>query len=394
MSRFLSWCLISLFLLGTAHAQLSLWSNTTVPAEVSHADGAATELGVKFKSDIGGFIRSVRFYKGSANTGIHTVSLYASSGTLLARAVSANETASGWQQVDFATPVAVTANTVYVASYHTTSGYYSVTRPYFATQYDNSPLHALADELSGGNGVYRYGSTPGFPTNRASTNYWVDVVFTVTINPPITGLKVTLAWDASPTPGVIGYNVYRTEVNGVYGAALNSAPINSLGYVDVTVLAGHTYYYIAKSVGSDGQLSLMSDQVQITVSAIPPVVINQAPVVNAGVDGTILFPATISLVGVVTDDALPSGRTLSHSWSKLDGPGNVTFTALNSLSTTASFSIAGIYVLRLTSSDGALEGTNDVMVMVNAVPPQPPANLLIVLAANHAVQTAVSVKEV
>jgi hypothetical protein len=42
---------------------------------------------------------------------------------------------------------------------------------------DNGPLHALANGVDGGNGVYLYGAA-AFPTQtyRAS-NYWVDVLF-------------------------------------------------------------------------------------------------------------------------------------------------------------------------------------------------------------------------
>ncbi|MCO6008571.1 DUF4082 domain-containing protein, partial [Actinoallomurus purpureus] len=97
---------------------------------------------------------------------------------LLASATFTGESASGWQQVNFSTPVAVTANTTYVASYFTSSGYYSVTRPYFTSAYINSPLTALASADSGGNGVYAYGATNTFPTGAfQSTNYWVDVAF-------------------------------------------------------------------------------------------------------------------------------------------------------------------------------------------------------------------------
>ena len=40
------------------------------------------------------------------------------------------------------------------------------------------PLHTLADGVSGGNGVYTYGSASAFPNlTFDSANYWVDVVF-------------------------------------------------------------------------------------------------------------------------------------------------------------------------------------------------------------------------
>ena len=86
------------------------------------------ELGVKFRADVSGFITGVRFYKGAGNTGTHIGSLWTSGGTLLAQATFSNETASGWQQVNFGAPVAVTANTVYVASYFAPNGGYAARR--------------------------------------------------------------------------------------------------------------------------------------------------------------------------------------------------------------------------------------------------------------------------
>jgi PKD repeat protein len=153
----------------------SLWASTVVPSTASAYDPSSVELGITFRSDVGGKIKGIRFYKGSSNTGTHIGSLWTSTGTLLGRATFTAETASGWQQVNFATPIAITANTVYVASYHASSGYYADTSGFFATKgIDNAPLHASA----GANGVYKYGTSPGFPNaSYQSSNYWVDVVF-------------------------------------------------------------------------------------------------------------------------------------------------------------------------------------------------------------------------
>ena len=121
------------------------------------------ELGIKFRSELDGWINGIRFYKGPRNTGAHVGSLWNAAGQLLAQATFANESASGWQEVLFDVPVAITADTVYVASYHTEVGFYSGDTDYFAASgVDNPPLHALRDGESGGNGVYLYGSG-GFP---------------------------------------------------------------------------------------------------------------------------------------------------------------------------------------------------------------------------------------
>jgi uncharacterized protein DUF4082 len=122
----------------------------------------------------------IRFYKSSANTGRHVGNLWTSSGTLLASATFGGETASGWQQVNFATPVPINANTTYVASYHCDSGHYSADTNYFSNGrgVDNPPLHALSSNSPNGNGVFAYGSNSVFPDDPwYSCNYWVDVVF-------------------------------------------------------------------------------------------------------------------------------------------------------------------------------------------------------------------------
>ena len=156
-----------------------------MPGNVEVADVNSIELGVKFRSDAAGYITGLRFYKGPNNGGAHVGSLWAADGTLLGRATFTDETASGWQQVSFAAPVAIAADTVYVASYLAPQGFYSGDNDYFATAgVDRGVLHALQDGVSGGNGVYVYTASSAFPTQTfSSTNYWVDVVFDTEVAP-------------------------------------------------------------------------------------------------------------------------------------------------------------------------------------------------------------------
>ncbi len=139
---------------GVCATPCSLWDSAAVPSVLSDSDTNAVELGMKFQSDVAGFVTGVRFYKGPQNTGTHVGSLWSSTGQLLAQATFSNETASGWQQVDFASPVAIQAGTVYAVSYHTQVGRYSADNSYFTSSFSNGPLQALADGASGGNGVY------------------------------------------------------------------------------------------------------------------------------------------------------------------------------------------------------------------------------------------------
>ncbi|KGJ73379.1 hypothetical protein GY21_11520 [Cryobacterium roopkundense] len=157
----------------------SVFAVGSVPATASAADTAAVGLGMKFRSDTAGKVTGIRFYKGSLNTGTHTGYLWSATGTRLATVTFTGETASGWQQANLATPVTIAANTTYTVSYYAPQGRYAATPGFFGSAADNAPLHGLASGTDGANGVYRYGST-GFPTQSfASSNYWVDVVFSL-----------------------------------------------------------------------------------------------------------------------------------------------------------------------------------------------------------------------
>jgi hypothetical protein len=136
-------------------------------------EAQALELGVTFSSDTDGTISGVRFYKGTQNTGVHTGSLWTVGGQLLATGTFQNETASGWQTLLFSQPVAITAGTQYVASYHTSVGYYAATPNAFnGYGLDRPPLHVPAS-----GGAYLYSGTGGFPGASSTHNFWVDVVF-------------------------------------------------------------------------------------------------------------------------------------------------------------------------------------------------------------------------
>jgi len=154
----------------------SIWQDETPSGATDAADTSSVTLGVRFQATSSGTISGVQFYKEPDNTGTHTGSLWSSTGTLLATGTFTNESASGWQQLDFSTPVTVTAGTTYVASYHTSTGHYADTANGLASAVTNGPLTALAN-----GGVYAYGSSSTFPkTSYQASNYWVDVVYTLT----------------------------------------------------------------------------------------------------------------------------------------------------------------------------------------------------------------------
>jgi hypothetical protein len=175
----------------------SIWPPTAVPSHIDSGDPNSVELGVKFRADVPGTIKSLRFYKANTNTGTHLAHIWSSTGNLLGTATFSNESASGWQEATFASPVPIGANTTYIASYFAPAGHYSFDSNYFQSAgVDNPPLHALAEGVDGSNGVYAYGSTTSFPSvSYNSTNYWVDVVFVVS---PPHSLSGTIAGSGGP----------------------------------------------------------------------------------------------------------------------------------------------------------------------------------------------------
>jgi len=97
----------------------------------------------------------------------------------------------------------------------------------------------------------------------------------------------------------------------------------------------------------------------------PPV--NQPPAVDAGPDqAAVTLPDGASLNGTVSDDGLPNPpATVTTIWSQQSGSGTVTFGDPNAIDTTASFSAAGRYVLRLTADDGELTAYDELTVTVH-----------------------------
>ena len=123
----------------------SIWDSSVIPSVPASSDATGNEVGLKFRTDSPGYITGVRFYKGTTNTGTHVGHLWTRTGTLLATATFTGETASGWQQATFSSPVPVTAGQTYIVSYYAPNGHYAQTVSYFATSGVNaSPLFALA----------------------------------------------------------------------------------------------------------------------------------------------------------------------------------------------------------------------------------------------------------
>jgi hypothetical protein len=309
-------------------ATYSIFANTATPAEPTNNDGQGIVLGMKFRSTQGGFITGVRYYKGAGTTGTHTGHLWNGSGTLLGSTTFAGETASGWQQTTFATPIAINANTTYVVSMFSPSGHYAATDPYFTSAVVNGPIRALADGEDGPNGLYRYSSTSVFPNSSFnSSNYWVDVVFStgsgaqavvVTTQPSpqsrCAGANASFSSAAtgSPAPTV----QWQASTNGTTWTNVAGATNSTLSFA--TTIGDNNKQYRAVWTNSSG--SVNSNAAVLTVNATPstPVVgvtdnCGNSVLTATGITGALLWSngATTSSITVTTAGTYSVTQTIN-----------------------------------------------------------------------------------
>ncbi|WP_235436808.1 DUF4082 domain-containing protein [Pseudarthrobacter siccitolerans] len=278
----------------------TVFSPSSLPAVISVNDGNAVELGMKFRSDVAGSVTGVRFYKGPTNSGTHTGHLWSAGGALLATVTFTGETGSGWQQANFATPVAITANTTYVVSYFAPNGNYAATGAFFANSADNAPLHGLASGMDGLNGVYRYGASafPGESYNN--TNYWVDAVFSAEASAPApavttvtpannsTGVAVevkpTVKFNQAVTPSSIVFAIKDSANTNVAGSTAYDAATNTSTFTPTATLAYNTQYTatVSGAANSGGQAmnGPFSWAFMTTAAAVLPSVASVTPANN------------------------------------------------------------------------------------------------------------------
>ncbi|MQW74778.1 DUF4082 domain-containing protein [Nocardioides sp. dk4132] len=206
------------------------------PAVAASDDPVARELGLRFRADVDGFLTGVRFFQGAGNTGTHVGSIWSAAGERLASATFGSSSATGWQRVDFATPVPVLAGEAYTASYTAPSGHYAIEPEAFsARSWRRGPFTVLGGYGAAPAGVF---AAPGvLPTESArNTGYFVDPVFTLTDTSPLTVLERHPRPDASSVPSAA---VVRARFSKPVGAASVS-----LGVVDAngTAVPGATSY--------------------------------------------------------------------------------------------------------------------------------------------------------
>ena len=174
--------------------------------------------------------------------------------------------------------------------------------------------------------------------------------------PSTATLDGTVSDDGYPTSGSLMTTWTKTSGPG-------TVTFDSASVVDTTATFSTDGTYVLRLAADDGDKAAY-DELTVTVSPA-----NTAPTVSAGSDDECTLPSGVTLDGTVSDDGLPNPpATVTTTWSKTSGAGTVTFGSTSAVDTTAGFSAAGTYVLRLTADDNDLSAYDELTIAVNAAP--------------------------
>jgi hypothetical protein len=230
-------------------------------------DHQAVEVGTRLQISQRGWILAVRFWKSPANTGAHVGSFWSNKGRLIGRVTFTNETASGWQEADFASPIWVVPGT-YVVSYHTNVGDYSDDTGYFAGHaVGPQGLTAVADGQGGPNSVYAYGAS-AFPTHSwKSSNYWVDVVFLTRVGSGSSGDPTTTSDPTTSTTDPPTTSTTDPPTTSTTAPPTTSTTTPTSGSWPCALNAAAETCYVANT-GASGTLTHVSGDVRLTSSAM------------------------------------------------------------------------------------------------------------------------------
>jgi hypothetical protein len=267
--------------------------------------------------------------------------------------------ASGWRSRGGIISISATPATGYIFSGWTGSG----TGSYTGT---NNPASITMSGPITEAGAFTQNTTPtptatptATPQNGAPV---VDAGPDQTIPIPGATLNGSASDDGLPNPpGALIYTWSAVTGPGTVSFADASA-------TDTTASFSQSGVYTLRLMADDGAAS-SSDDVVVTVNQPPVVTLGST---NAGPALAIALSDPGSLNGSATDDGFPNPPgALTYNWTAVNGPGAVTFADATAASTTATFSSAGSYNLRLTASDSAISGSADLPVLVGGPLPSP-----------------------
>ncbi len=149
-----------------------------------------------------------------------------------------------------------------------------------------------------------------------------------------------------------------------------TATLSSATAAKPTFVANVAGTYVVQLIVNDGFLN--SQPATVTITANPA---NQPPTVNAGPNQTIVLPVNYVALNGSASSTQPPGSPVTVQWTRVSGPGSVTFANPTQPVTQATFSSAGTYVLQLTGTVTASGLSSSAQATVTvSLPPPPVAN--------------------
>jgi len=205
--------------------------------------------------------------------------------------------------------------------------------------WQDSPIYEDTGLTSGTEYTYQVQARDKSP-NQNDTGWSSPASATPTDVPPAapTGLaatpgdsQISLDWNDNTEPDLDGYNVYRSETSGSYGAPL--AFVTESAYVDNDVVNGTTYYYVVTAVDQTSNESGNSNEASATPGSQQTVYVENInmSLVSAGqntkaVAGVHISPGQSG--ATVVGDWYFSGEVIQTGASGItDGTGYTEFTS-------------------------------------------------------------------
>ncbi len=225
-----------------------------------------------------------------------------------------------------------------------------------------SPLAALTRTDD-----YVYGVIQ-FDVRTESSNQAPVIVSGPTVAPnpvvlPATATVQVACGDADHGPWPL--TVTWSKVNGP--GAVSFMPNVTASAISSVASFGAPGPYILRVEISDGEVETTHELTVLVTDGNSST--NRAPAVSAGPSGAVVFPASAQLRGMVFDDGLPNPpAVVTVAWSHSYQPGTIVFGDSHALTTTATFSKPGSFLLALTANDGVASTSSYVQIIVNAAP--------------------------
>ena len=214
--------------------------------------------------------------------------------------------------------------------------------------------------------VYQYSLSGTFVSHFDVQVYGVTDPEGIDFN-PISGTLFILS--SSSNRVIVETTTAGSMLQTINVSASSSTAPAGLAYAPASDGSGLQHFYIVdRGIDNNENPNIIDGKMYEMTAPVSGTPGNTPPVVNAGPDQTITIENSATLNGSVSDDGLPNPPgILTTQWSTVSGPGNVTFTNPDALTTKASFSSVGLYVLRLTASDSELISYDELNITVTSI---------------------------